>query len=277
MRLVVAGDLHAIWRAVRGTLGYGAASRSVAVRPADTFLVSYPRSGNTWLRFVLGNLVDPTKPVDFLDVERRVPDIYANSNRTMLRLLSPRLLKSHEYFDPRYEHVLYVVRDPRDIAPSYYRWQLKFGRIPNGYPASDFLMRFLDGQLDPYGSWQEHAGGWLGARTEGSTFRVFRYEDLLSDPARIARQLCEFLGISRSDLEIESAVSHSNRQKMRDLEQLQNLNSKGFLGKREDIPFVGEGPSAPFLDANEENLRSEQARLQIVERIGKRMSQLSYL
>ena len=40
---------------------------SLKVRPDDTFLVSYPKSGNTWMRFLIANLLQPNPPVGLLE------------------------------------------------------------------------------------------------------------------------------------------------------------------------------------------------------------------
>ena len=54
------------------------AGRGLTVFPEDVFLVSYPRSGNTWTRFLLGNLLWQNDPVTFLNIESRIPEIYFN-------------------------------------------------------------------------------------------------------------------------------------------------------------------------------------------------------
>src|SRR5437016_6350421 len=95
------------------------AEHKVEVFPDDIFLVSYPRSGNTWTRFLIGNLIYPDQPVTFANIESRIPEIYFNPDRVMRRLPCPRILKSHECFQPLYRHVIYIVRDPRDVAISF--------------------------------------------------------------------------------------------------------------------------------------------------------------
>ncbi len=207
-------------RSARGALGYGHAGRFATIRQDDILFVSYPRSGNTWLRFLASNLSDPTSPADFLNIEHRVPDIYLNSDRAMLRLTAPRILKSHEGFDPRYGRVLYIVRDPRDVVTSYFRWQVRSGSVAVSCSPSHFLPRFLEGE-PPFGSWQTHVGSWWGARTKDPTFLLIRYEDMLADPVELAKHLCEFLGIERSAAEITLAVENSNRSNMQRLEQIQ--------------------------------------------------------
>ena len=88
------------------------AGRAFQVFSDDIFLVSYPKSGNTWTRFLLGNLMNPNDCITFANVERKVPDIYAESKMTLKKTPRPRLIKSHECFDPRYRRVIFIVRDP---------------------------------------------------------------------------------------------------------------------------------------------------------------------
>jgi Sulfotransferase domain len=111
---------------IRYALGTDIAGRNFAVRHDDTFLVSYPRSGNTWTRFLIANLLHPNKSVSFANIEHLIPDCEAMSSRYLKRLSSPRVIKSHEYFDHRYKKVVYIVRDPRDVVLSYHSFQRKY-------------------------------------------------------------------------------------------------------------------------------------------------------
>src|SRR5579859_8166001 len=101
------------------------AGRGLTVYADDTFLVSFPRSGNTWTRFLVCNLVNPDSPVDFAHLESRIPEIYDTTDRDLRAFTRPRIIKSHECFDPRYRKIIYIVRDPRDVVISYYEFQLK--------------------------------------------------------------------------------------------------------------------------------------------------------
>ena len=48
--------------------------RNLRVFPDDVFLVSYPKSGNTWTRFLIANLIYPEKHPDFANINVLVPD-----------------------------------------------------------------------------------------------------------------------------------------------------------------------------------------------------------
>src|SRR5438270_13523251 len=74
--------------------------REITVFPDDVFLTSYPRSGNTWTRFLIGNLIYQDEPVTFANIESRLPEIYFNSDHYLRSLPRPRILKSHDSFQP---------------------------------------------------------------------------------------------------------------------------------------------------------------------------------
>src|SRR6202162_6740160 len=74
------------------------AGRNVTVFDDDVFVTSYPRSGNTWTRFLIGNLIYQDDPITFRNIESRIPEIYFNPDHVMRRLPRPRILKSHDSF-----------------------------------------------------------------------------------------------------------------------------------------------------------------------------------
>src|SRR5919109_3198459 len=98
----------------------GPAARGLTVRRSDVFLVSYPRSGNTWLRFLLANALRPAEAATFATFGEVVPDIYDETDRELRRRPSPRVLKSHEPFDRRYRRGAYPLRHPAAGAPPSY-------------------------------------------------------------------------------------------------------------------------------------------------------------
>jgi hypothetical protein len=213
--------------------------RDITMFPDDVFLTSYPRSGNTWTRFLVGNLVYQNEPVTFLTVERLVPDMYKSSDRVLRNLPRPRIVKSHECFDPRYRKVIYIVRDPRDVAVSNYHWELKLRSVRDGFPIEDFVPRWMEPEFWPrIGSWGDHVTSWLSTRQGKKGFLLLRYEDLKKDPQRALAQVAEFLGIEPSRERLNRAVELSSADNMRKLEKQESAQWVATTLTRQDKPFV---------------------------------------
>jgi len=192
----------------------------------DIFLVSYPKSGNTWTRFLLANLVHADRTVDLRTIERLVPELYINDDVELARAPRPRILKTHNAFDPRYRRVIYVVRDPRDVAVSYFHYAKKMGRSPDDETIEAFVERFILGRVDTFGSWGQNVGSWLGAREGQGDFIVVRYEDLIEDAMAQLDRIAEFLGQPRDRDRLERAIELSSVDRLRSLESKQGKDWK---------------------------------------------------
>ncbi len=232
-----------IWglkRVVKYALGTDIAGRNLAVYPDDTFIVSYPRSGNTWTRFLVANLVHPEQPVTFANIERLIPDCEAQSSRYVKRVARPRIIKSHEYFDPRYKKVIYIVRDPRDVALSYYDFSRKYRQIEDSYPLPRFVSDFVAGRLSSadWGTWGENVSSWVHTRNGQPGFLLLRYEDMLSNTESELAKVAHFLGIESAPDRLAAAVERSSADRMRGLEKTQGDQWVSTKNKRSDIPFV---------------------------------------
>jgi hypothetical protein len=224
--------------AVKYALGLDRAGKRFTVFADDTFLVSYPKSGNTWVRFLLANLLYPDETVGFSNINRLLPAPGVSSKRFLRNLPRPRILKSHEPFDVRFRKVIYLVRDPRDVAVSEYHFDLKKRYIDSDISLEQFVTRFIAGQTSSYGSWWEHAASWIAARQGNPAFLLVRYEDLLADSIRETARIAEFLGIQAGPERLKDAVERSSADRMRKLEQQQSDQWTGTKNTRKEIPFV---------------------------------------
>ena len=227
-------------RGARRALGLHHPGRNLAVWPDDTFIISYPKSGNTWTRFLIANLAYPETPANFANINQLTPDPEALSKRELARMPRPRIIKSHQYFDPRYPRVIYVVRDPRDVALSQYHFQRKRRLFADDYPIEQFVTRFVAGQTSPYASWGDNVASWLVTRQNRPGFLLLRYEDMLEDAARELAKVAAFLGIPADPDRIRNAVTGSAANEMRKMEKTQSRQWSSTKDTRQDIPFVRE-------------------------------------
>ena len=227
-----------------------AAARGLTVYPDDTFLVSFPRSGNTWTRFLVCNLINPDDPVNFAQLESRIPEIYDVTDRALRAFPRPRIIKSHESFDPRYKKIIYIVRDPRDVLISYYEFQLKRRVITEECSLEEFVPRFMESEFEPKtGSWRDHVLSWIATRGGQSNFLLLRYEDMLANTQQESTKIASFLGLDPNPERIERAVGLSSVDRMRALEKEQSGQWKETKKTRQDKPFVGKAAAGGWKSA----------------------------
>jgi len=212
--------------------------RDLQIWPDDVYLVSFPKSGNTWTRFLIANLAHPNETVGFENIHRLVPDPFVTWKRDFDRMSRPRIIKSHECFDPRYPRVMYIVRDPRDVVISQYHYHRKCNKIEDGYPMEKFVGRFLAGQTCPHGSWGENVTTWLTSRHNDPRFLLLRYEDMVADPHREMTRVAKFLGVPADGDRVANAVERSAADRMRKLERAQADKSSLTKDSRKELSFV---------------------------------------
>lgn len=234
--------LRRLWQMMRVAQGHRF-TRQHTFFEDDIFLVSYPKSGNTWTRFLVANLMNPSEDVSFTNIERLVPEIYLNNDAQLLKLPRPRVFKSHDPYDPRYRRAVCIVRDPRDIAVSYFTYAKKIKKVDPDAGFDEYMEQFMCGAVDAFGSWGENVGSWLGARRDTNGFLVIRYEDLLSDGHAQMVRLADFLQIEATDELVTRAIEQSSIDRMRSLEK--NQQSEWQMTKYSDksVSFFRSGQS----------------------------------
>jgi hypothetical protein len=242
--------IYGIKKIVKYVLGTDRAGREFQIFPDDTFLVSYPRSGNVWIRFLVANLLHPGVEVRFSNIERLVPDTHSQSSRAIKKTPRPRFIKSHQYFDHRYGRVIYIVRDPRDIILSYYQFQKKYRQIEDTFPIEQYVDLYIAGTLgsENYGTWHSNVVTWIETRGKDSNFLLLRYEDFIADTPHELARLADFLEIDASPARLKEAIDRSAAGNMRRLEKQDAGVWAATRNRRQDIPMVGVATSGGWKD-----------------------------
>ena len=223
---------------VKHVLELDMAGRNLVVYPDDTFLVSNPKAGSTWMRFLIANLLQPDKPVTILEMERWVPLWEGRTRKFFKAMPRPRVIKYHGPFDPRYKRVIYIVRDQRDATISAYYHALRRRRIDESYPLSRFVGRFVRGETSDYGCWGDNVASWLATRNNTPDFLLLRYEDLLSQATSELAKVASFLNLKATPERLAEAVERSSKDNIRKLEKVEGDQWHETKNTRKDIPFV---------------------------------------
>jgi hypothetical protein len=237
---------------VKNVLGLHPAAHDLTILPDDTFLISYPKAGNTWVRFLLGQAWT-LRPLDFASIERVIPDTYRHTDRYLLRAPRPRILKSHSRYRPRFPKVIYIVRDPRDLAISYYHWRKKRGFFDKpGAPQmelQDYLRHFAEQPRElAFAAWDFHVNSWLeGAAALGAKFKLVTYEEIERSPEGVLRDLGRFVGWRLDSYSVRFAVNASQADRMRRAEAARRDHS-------EKNPFVRKARSGQWREVFDDEL-----------------------
>ncbi|MGH3430022.1 MAG: sulfotransferase domain-containing protein [Terriglobales bacterium] len=229
-------------------------------------LVSYPRSGSTWASFLIAELLTGADPT-FDAAHAAVPELPDVRHCHSPLGNGGRVVRSHEAWRDEYRSGgVYLVRDPRDVAVSYWRYRCWLGDF--GGPLSQFVRIFLGGKVDSYGLWSSHVNSWLSQG--GGDALVVRYEDLVSNPERQLSAMAAHLGLRVSTGAVHEAVLHNTRPRM----AAKEAAVRGTYFTRTDPAsgFVGRGSVGGW-----KSILSEEAAAAIGDRFGDAMTQVGYI
>jgi hypothetical protein len=189
----------------------------LGVKPQDVFLASYPRSGSTWLRFMLFEILCGEDP-GFRRIEHRLPEIQWHRGAPPILPGGGRLIKTHEQYRKDYKRAVLLVRDVRDVFLSAYAMSVEFGlaELVSKGDFDSFMEAFINGKALQMGTWQAHTRSWLGSPlAKDGNLLIVKYEELRKNPESKLAELLRFVGITPNMQVIHKAVEDNSLQRMR--------------------------------------------------------------
>ncbi len=201
------------------------------IYPDDTFIVSYPKSGNTWMRFLLANYMKTdNKTIDFINVINYIPE-YAKHKEALVNVPRPRYIKSHNTFTTKFPKVLYIIRDPKDAYVSYYHYLLK--RLPAGTTFKNFL------RIENYrpSNWYQHVTDW----EKHPNILIVKYEDLKSDTFAEMSKILNFLNFKVDDSKLQKAINEASFENMKVIEKEKGRPYVNEEEKKKSTDFMRKG------------------------------------
>lgn len=187
--------------------------RHRGLNPSDMFFCAYPKSGTTWARFVLFEMLSGMAS-GFKATNQQMPGVGLHHNALRLLPNGGRLVASHEYYRKDYHRSIYMVRDARDVLLSEFAFLSALEYYTNDLDS--FVKTFLYTVVSAYGPWHKNVTSWLDSPiANNGNMMLVRYEDLRKDPVPLFAQMADFLGANVSEQKIREAVENNSIQNMR--------------------------------------------------------------
>ncbi len=197
----------------------------------DIFIVEFPKSGITWLSYILGNielqLMGKDDFVTFYNHHKYVIDVHQTRNSEVNRIMSRTFIKSHSVYNPYYYFVLYLIRNPFDVMVSYYNFM-----YDHGYHKS--FENFVKDERYGIEKWKEHISSWFYQKTDAQRMHFIKYENLIKDPAFEITCIYQNLGLKLDKDILNKALDLSNIEHMSLSEKHYRENNPNYK-----MSFVG--------------------------------------
>lgn len=218
------------------------------LRNADVAVVSFGKSGRTWLRVLLSRLyqqkfdLPPGALVEFDNLHRlnpEVPKIFFTHDN-YLRDFTGDDGEKRAY---RGTPVVLLARDPIDVAVSqYFQWQHRMRphkMLINRYPRVDSgisMHEFVSGEAAGAPKVIGFLNDWAESFTVLETLLLVRYEDMRANTHMQLRRVVDFLGTIATDAEIDDAVQYASFENMRKRETQASHESERLAATDRDNP-----------------------------------------
>jgi len=191
---------------------------ATTLRPTDVVVVTYPKTGTTWLQQICEQLRSGGD-MNFTEITERQPWLDAawdcgqdlNADQTA----EPRVFKSHQRLSAINTGAKYlsIIRDPGEVLGSLFAFQKSKGTLPFAM-YSDVNEYAATGHFAIPGNtvWEYYSEFW--SAREDPSLLVLCYEALELDPKLYIARINDFLGLPRDVDRLQTAFEMSTKSFM---------------------------------------------------------------
>ena len=211
------------------------------------FLVSFPKTGRTWLYYMLKQMVKQSNhPLknnkNFIFNEHDNSEIIIENGTRNNPLDVFKFTSRYRY---RRGKVLFLVRDPRDVVVSHFHQITKRAKNPFVFHSiSDFVKDNILG----FKRIIQYYNLWFFQKDIPKDFLLIKYEDLLNQGVDTLSEINKFFNIDITKDKIEKIYSESTAGKMRKKEKENKLEGFTDFGKDRDKLKVRNAKSGGFIN-----------------------------
>lgn len=193
----------------------------------DVMLLSYPKSGSTWLRSMLlliasGNKAIPSQLAEW------IPPLHMVNYP---KLSTPRIVRSHDAIDTpgfsRAGKILVLVRDPRALVVSYHHHQKRRNVNSSIEKCTDEL---LTSGFDNIGSWQSHVKHALDRNERSIDVKILTYEALLENTNNELQKILQFYNFEHSDIDLDQTINQCTPENLRNMRISAGIDNTSTTG-----------------------------------------------
>lgn len=230
-------------------------------RMSEFVIVSFPKSGRTWLRCMIGSYL--LRVYDLHDVEpasiefmhehnKMIPRLYLTHDNNQHRRAPDEVFFNYNQYKGK--KIILLQRDPRDVIVSLYYHHRYRSKIFHG-TLSEFIRKKTGGfetLLRFQSVWEDNLD-----KLEG--YCLIKYEDMRRNPSDSLEKVLLFMGIQNpSRLLIEESVTQSSFESMKKAESSQKFKHHSLAaekGRGSNAAKVRKGKVGGFIEElNESDL-----------------------
>lgn len=229
-----------------------------------TWIASFPKSGNTWVRYILAQLLYDFD-LETSRIDATIPDLNNWEGDLTHQYNGAFTIKTHLKYDElpaqmKTRNAIYIVRHPGDVFVSILGYM-----APNKDP--DLLAEIHEQFFDENGSfpsWHElRFGGivenvmsWSEAAEAGEDILFVRYEDILANTVSEIQRMAAFLGCDADESRCRVVAERTQFDNMRSLEEQQIAEQRndmfllehGYKDGDPNFRFMRSGKSGEYHD-----------------------------